>query len=85
MIRSASLTKVVKWGNSLGLRIPKNLAEDVHVKEGTLVELTVVDGNMVVKTNIRPYFSLKKLLGEVTEDNLHTEVKFGDAVGLEQW
>jgi len=34
-------TKIRKWGNSLGLRIPKALAEEISVGEGSAVEITV--------------------------------------------
>ena len=30
---------ICKWGNSLGLRIPRGLAEDAGVTEGYIVEL----------------------------------------------
>ena len=40
-------TKIVKWGNSLGLRIPKSFAEEVRVSEGSAVDLTMEDGRLV--------------------------------------
>ena len=78
-------TKVVKWGNSLGLRIPKSFAEEVQVTEGTLVDLTIVDGSLVVTASSASDFSLKDLLAQVSEENIHSEVDFGESVGQEQW
>jgi hypothetical protein len=39
--------RVQKWGNSLAVRIPKPLAEDAEVKEGTVLNLAVSDGKVV--------------------------------------
>src|SRR5688572_22608353 len=35
----AMKTKIAKWGNSLALRVPQPLAEEVGLKEGAEVEL----------------------------------------------
>jgi antitoxin MazE len=39
--------RVQKWGNSLAVRIPKPLAEDAEVKEGTILNLAVSEGRLV--------------------------------------
>lgn len=39
--------KVTKWGNSLGVRLPKAAAEAVGAREGTELDL-VVSGNWLV-------------------------------------
>ena len=42
-------TRIAKWGNSLALRLPKNLAEDIRLVEGATVDLRVEgDALMVV-------------------------------------
>ena len=78
-------TKVVKWGNSLGLRIPKTFAEDIRVTEGTAVDLIMEDGQLVIRLAKEPQWTLDELLSGVTPSNLHTEVETGDAVGGESW
>lgn len=78
-------TKIVKWGNSLGLRIPKSFAEEVQVAEGTTVDLTMEDGGLVIRVPTQPKYSLEDLLVGITETNLHSEVDSGDAVGGEEW
>ncbi len=42
-------TKIQKWGNSLGLRIPKSFAEEAGVEAGSEVDLTVEDGQLIVR------------------------------------
>ena len=41
-------TKVQKWGNSLGLRIPKSFAEQAGVEAGSEVDLSVEDAFKLV-------------------------------------
>ena len=75
---------VQKWGNSLALRIPKSLAEQVKVKEGASVELSAdADGLLMKPTPGRQ--SLKAILARIRPDNLQGEVKTGRAVGRETW
>jgi antitoxin MazE len=78
-------TKVVKWGNSLGLRIPKAIAEEVPVKEGSAVELLLEDGGLVIRLVESKPAVLEQLLAGVTTDNLHGEFDTGGAVGGEIW
>lgn len=40
---------IAKWGNSLAIRIPHNLAKKIQIAEGSEVELAVVDGSLVIK------------------------------------
>ena len=77
--------RVQKWGNSLAVRIPKPLAEDAQVKEGTVLNLAVSEGMVVATPVEQRKWSLKQLLAQVSKRNLHSEVKFGPSVGREIW
>jgi antitoxin MazE len=78
-------TKVQKWGNSLGLRIPRSIAAETQVEEGATVDLSVEHGRLVVcPLRVRKY-SLNVLLRNVNRRNLHGEVSTGRAVGREAW
>jgi antitoxin MazE len=77
-------TKIQKWGNSLGLRIPKALAEEVPVEEGTAVEITVSEQGLLVRPAGKCY-ELADLLEGVTRSNRHEEVPTGERVGREVW
>ena len=78
-------TKIQKWGNSLGLRIPKSFAAEAQMEEGSTVDLSVADGELVVKP-LRPRkYVLRDLLRAVSAKNLHGEVDTGDAAGREAW
>ncbi|WP_274365621.1 AbrB/MazE/SpoVT family DNA-binding domain-containing protein [Paenibacillus thermotolerans] len=76
------MVQVQKWGNSLGIRIPKSLALKVGLEEGSEIDLDVEDGHLVIKPKST---SLEELLAQVTPDNLHKEVSTGEPEGRESW
>ena len=78
-------TRVQKWGNSLALRIPKSFAAEVGLEPNSSVEMSLKDGKFVVVPSEKPKFTLRQLLSQVTEENLHHEVDTGSAVGGEVW
>ncbi len=58
---------VTQWGNSLGLRIPKQFAQTLAVKSGDRVTMTL-ENNCLVIQPIRIH--LAKILARITPDNL---------------
>jgi antitoxin MazE len=79
------LTKVQKWGNSLALRIPKAFALDAQLENDTVVEVSLVDGQIVIKPVTAPNWTLEQLLKGVNSKNIHQETDTGNAVGNETW
>ncbi|GAB4445015.1 MAG: AbrB/MazE/SpoVT family DNA-binding domain-containing protein [Anaerolineales bacterium] len=79
------LTKVQKWGNSLAVRIPKAFALDVQLENDSLVEISIVDGQIIVKPVRTANWTLDELLAGITKNNIHGEVDTGSAVGNEAW
>lgn len=78
--------KLQKWGNSLGLRIPKAFAREASVGAGSTVELTVDRaGRLIVERVIGPEYDLDHLLAGVSSENLHDEVPTGERRGRESW
>ena len=78
-------TKIQQWGNSLGLRIPKTIAEEAGVGAGSEVDLSVADGELIVRPARPSKADLQKLLRGVTSKNLHEAVETGKPVGRESW
>ena len=78
-------TKIQKWGNSLGLRIPKSFAKQAGVEAGSEVDLSVKGSDLVVRSRRRPRYQLPGLLRGVTAKNLHKEIDTRAAVGRESW
>jgi antitoxin MazE len=76
-------TRVQKWGNSLGVRIPRGLAEEVGLVAGTEVSLSSKDGQLVVTPALPTRLRLDDLLAVVSECNIHSSIDMGSAVGAE--
>lgn len=77
--------RIQKWGNSLALRIPKSFAAHSHIEQGSVVDLSLDNGKMIVEAAKEQEYSLDELLARVTKNNLHSEVDFGAPVGKEAW
>ena len=57
--------RVARWGNSLGIRIPKSLAQRAGLTPGATVEIEARQGKIVV-TSARPHYALAELLVGMT-------------------
>lgn len=79
------LTNIAKWGNSLAIRIPQNIAKEIDLAEGSEVALEIIDGNLVLKPSKRKNYSLEELVRGITPENLHGEIDHGVARGKEIW
>lgn len=77
--------RIQKWGNSLALRIPKSFASHSNIEQGSVVDLSLDNGRMIVEATKDQEYSLEELLAQVTRNNLHSEVDFGAPVGNEVW
>ena len=76
--------RVTRWGNSLAVRIPKALAQQIDLHEGAEVELSITDGALTVRARA-PAYSLEQLLDQVTPENRHDEIDWGEPQGKEAW
>lgn len=75
--------KIQKWGNSLGVRIPKTIIEKVNLSENSEVEIESKNGTIVIFPAKKQY-SLDSLLEQITKSNLHSEEDF-KSEGKEVW
>lgn len=76
-------SQISKWGNSLALRLPKSVAADAQLHEGTAVELRVEGRTLVVRA-ARPKYKLNELLAAHPSDG-NEEFDWGKAEGEEEW
>jgi antitoxin MazE len=74
--------QVTRWGNSLGVRVPKEIATQVGLKAGTRVEITAEDGRIIVSV-ARPIYSLDELLVGMTPSAMHKAYDWGPDLGRE--
>ena len=80
----AATTQIAKWGNSLGVRLPKSVALEADIDEGDTVDVSVKSGAIVIRPS-RPTYSLNQLVRKITPRNRHGETDWGEAVGHETW
>ena len=80
----ATVTRLAKWGNSLGLRLPKSVALEARIDEGDRVDVSVRNGAIVIRPR-RPTYSIEELVAKITPRNRHEEGDWGMAVGHEAW
>ncbi len=80
-------TKVKKWGNSLAIRIPQAVIQDLGLSSDSQLQLTSNGKSVTLKpkTNKVKKLDLEKLLEGVTPENVHPEVDWGPPVGKEIW
>jgi antitoxin MazE len=74
---------IQKWGNSLGIRIPKVIADALNLQNGSEVELLEDSDKIIIQPQRRPM--LDDLLAAINEDNLHGEINSGGPAGKELW
>jgi antitoxin MazE len=77
-------TTIQKWGNSLAIRIPKNITKETKVSEGSNINIITENGKIILNPTTKEY-SLKELLMKITNENIHLEVSSGNYVGGEIW
>ena len=78
-------TKIAKWGNSIGVRLPKSIADQAALKAGDRVTISIRGDGNVVLTPRRSKLTLDELLKRMTEKNRHGEVDWAGGVGEEAW
>jgi antitoxin MazE len=77
------IAKTAQWGNSIGVRIPRELAKRAGIGVGSTIEIGEADDGIVIKPVGRKEYSLKELVQGITRQNRHDEVDFGRPVGKE--
>jgi antitoxin MazE len=69
-LRNEMRTEIAKWGNSLAVRLPKQIIEQAGLAEGAAVELEVEAGTVVLRP-ARPRYTIDELLAGITAENQH--------------
>lgn len=69
-----------KWGNSLGIRIPKDAADILGIDQGSEMTLNVIGNENIITLKPkkgRKKYTLQELLSQITPENKHEEIDFG--------
>jgi antitoxin MazE len=73
-----------RWGNSLGLRLPRPLLNQLGLREGAQVDLKV-EGDRLVITRVSRRPSLQELMAGITAADRPGELEWGPPTGNEAW
>lgn len=72
-----------KWGNSLALRVPKHVVQQLKLQQESVLDVVVEDGKLMFIPASPKTPSLDELIAQMTPENIHQETDFGNSVGNE--
>lgn len=79
------VTKIQKWGNSQGLRLPKQVLELAQISVGDDLEIIVGKEEITVRKLRAKKFDLADLISRMPRGYRGSEDGFGAPAGKEQW
>ncbi|MDO8594012.1 MAG: AbrB/MazE/SpoVT family DNA-binding domain-containing protein [bacterium] len=78
-------TKVQKWGNSLAVRLPKNVARAALFKAGTPVIVKHERRGVFIESKSEHEPTLEELVAQITPENRYEKIDWGPRRGNEIW
>ena len=76
-------SQILKWGNSLAVRIPKPIAQEAKLKAGDPLEIEVADHGSVQLHRIGKIPTLAELVSQIAPENRYSEISAGPEIGKE--
>jgi antitoxin MazE len=77
-------TEIKRWGNSLALRLSKDLSQTLGLKEGSKVEVKLSKGSLIISPKKSKLEDLLRQL-EAAGPDPHGEIDWGEDVGKERF
>lgn len=74
--------QVVKWGNSLAVRLPKVVAAEARLKEGDAIVIEASEGRIELR-RAEKVPTLRQLVAQITPENRYEETEWGPDRGKE--
>lgn len=77
---------ISKWGNSQGLRFPKDIMKELHLAIGDKVNIFIENNKVVMEPlqKDKVKYDINELVSKIPKDYKVTE-EITSAVGLEEW
>ncbi|ADG93096.1 transcriptional regulator/antitoxin, MazE [Arcobacter nitrofigilis DSM 7299] len=78
--------KISKWGNSQGLRVPKDIMDTLNLNIGDNVDIKIENGKVIIEAikKDRPKYNLNELISQVP-NNYKVNEEFTEKIGKEEW
>ncbi len=71
-------SRLRKWGNSLGLRIPMHIAKQLQLHPGSAVKIKIEEDRIIIQL---PKYDLDTMLKGITSKNRHHQMLEDDPRG----
>ncbi len=77
---------ISKWGNSQGLRFPKDVMKDLNLSVGDKVKITTENHKVIIEPikNRRKKYDINDLVNKIP-NNYKPHEEFNVKVGIEEW
>lgn len=79
------LSKIQRWGNSQGVRLPKHILDDAQMHVGDDLEIIVKEGRIALKKIEKRRFELAEMVKQMPRGYKTREESFGQPTGKEKW
>ena len=73
-----------KWGNSYGIRLPKQMVDNLQIREKSVLYLSEREDGFELKVNSKEK-QLAQLISQMDEQDMPELVDWGEPVGKEFW
>lgn len=77
--------KLQKWGNSFGIRLPKNILNSMNIKENDILTLEMEDNKILITKSNKQKVSLRELFEKYNGEDLTKDFSWDESVGNEIW
>ena len=78
--------QIERWGDNLVVHIPESILASTGFVEASAVDVECVRrGQIIIRSTTPSSLTLDQLIDGITDENLHSEVDVGAAVGAEVW
>lgn len=78
------ITRIQKWGNSQGIRIPKSVIEAVHWDTDEQLIVTAKDDKIIIERAERRK-NIKELFADFDGEYTPVDMEWGNPIGEEVW
>ena len=78
-------TRLQKWGNSSGIRIPKSFLKTLNLNTNDEVNISMEEDKIIISKINKKSISLKNRIKKYTGPNLSKDFKWDDNRGREIW
>jgi antitoxin MazE len=75
--------KLARWGNSLGVRIPKEIAGHFALAEGARVDIETEGERIIISPRQRRHYNLEDLLKGMKPEDMRGAFDWGPDAGRE--